>query len=122
MTHFVCPPNSESSQFSVSVSGIFSCRSNDISLRDGFSFRDAHYTVTQTGKPNYLVARVPVPSALNISSWRNLLQGYKDIIVCNFLEFGWPVGFLPDTLPICDRRTHRGALQFPDHVTAYLYN
>ena len=38
------------------------------------SYRDLHDLVAQTGEPNYLVARVPVPSALNISTWRELLQ------------------------------------------------
>ena len=51
--------------------------------------------MTKTGKPNYLVARVPVPSTMNISEWRKLLQGYDDSVVCDFLEFGWPVGFMP---------------------------
>ena len=64
-----------------------------------FSFRDVHCLVAQTGEPNYLVARVPVPSALNISAWRELLQGYEDSIVCEFLEFGWPVGFVSNILP-----------------------
>ena len=67
--------------------------------------------MVQTGESNYLVARVPVPSALNISAWRKLLQGYEDSIVCKFLEFGWPVGFVSSILPIFDLRTHRGALQ-----------
>ena len=76
--------------------------------------------MAKTGEPNYLVARVPVPSALNISAWRELLQAYEDSVVCDFLEFGWPVGFVPTVLPIFELRTHRGALQFPEQVTAYL--
>jgi len=44
--------------------------------------------VAQTGEPNYLVAKVPVPSTLNISTWRKLLQDYEDSVVCDFLEFG----------------------------------
>ena len=85
-----------------------------------YSYRDVHDFVAQTSEPNYLVARVPVPSTLNISTWRELLQAYEDSVVCEFLEFGWPVGFLPTVLPIFDLRTHRGALQFPEHVTEYV--
>ena len=33
-----------------------------------YSYQDVHDCVAQTGKPNYLVARVPVPSTLNIST------------------------------------------------------
>lgn len=76
--------------------------------------------MAQTGKPNYLVARVPVPSTLNISTWRELLQDYADRVVCEFLEFGWPVGFMPTTLPVFYLWTHRGALLFLEQVTAYL--
>ena len=71
--------------------------------------------MAQTGKPNYLVARVPVPSTLNISTWCELLQDYADRVVC---EFGWPVGFMPTTLPVFDLWTHRGALLFSEQVTA----
>ena len=56
--------------------------------------------MAKTGKPNYLVARVPVPSTLNISKWCELLQDYGDSVVCDFLEFGWPVGFMRSKLPL----------------------
>ena len=85
-----------------------------------YSYQDVHDFVAQTGKPNYSVARVPVPSTLNISTWRELLQDYEDSAVCDFLEFGWPVGFMSTTLPVFDLRTHRGALLFSEQVTAYL--
>ena len=57
---------------------------------------------------------------MNISIWCELLQDYEDSVVCDFLEFGWPVGFMPTNLPNFDIRTHRGALLFPEQVTAYL--
>ena len=60
-----------------------------------YSYHDVHDLVAKTGEPNYLVARVPVPSALTISAWHELLQAYEDSVVCDFLEFGWPVGFVP---------------------------
>lgn len=69
---------------------------------------------------NYLIARVPVPSALSIYNWRELLQDFEDSVVCDFLEFGWPVGFIPTNLPNFDLCTHRDALLFPEQVTAYL--
>ena len=73
-----------------------------------------------TGEPNYRVARIPVFSALNIAKWRELLPHYPDNVICDFLEFGWPIGYMSDTLPIFHLRTHRGALTFPDQVNAYL--
>ena len=82
--------------------------------------QDVRDFVTHTGEPHYLSARVLVPSALNIYKWRELLQDYEDSVVCHFLEFGWPVGFMPTNLPSLDLRTHRGTLLFPEQVTAYL--
>ena len=79
-----------------------------------------HRSVALTGEPNYRVARIPVFSALNIAKWRELLQHYPDNVICDFLEFGWPIGYMSDTLPIFDFRTHRGALTFPDQVNTYL--
>ena len=78
------------------------------------SFLDIHRTAALTGQPNYQTAQVPVFTTLNIAMWRELLSGYPDKIICEFLEFGWPIGYMSDTLPIFDLRTHWGALDFPD--------
>ena len=73
-----------------------------------------------TGQPNYRIAQMQVFSTLNIAIWRELLSSYPDQIICEFLEFGWPIGYMSDTLPIFDLQTHRGALDFSDQVNAYL--
>ena len=85
-----------------------------------FDFVEAHCVVAATGQPNYLTARIPVPSRLNIPAWRFFLRDYHDNIVCNFLEYGWPIGYVRDTVPIFSLRTHRGALDYPDSVSKYL--
>ena len=84
------------------------------------SFLDIHRVVAFTGQPNYRIARVPIFFTFNIAMWRELLSGYPDQSICKFLEFGWPIGYMSDTLPIFDLRTHRSALDFPDQVNAYL--
>ena len=53
--------------------------------------------------------------------WRTLLRDYHDNVICKFLEFGWPLGYLLPTLPVFDLRTHRGALNFPVAVADYLH-
>ena len=57
---------------------------------------------------------------LNIPVWRALLQDYEDSVICDFLEFGWPLGYTNQTLPVFDLRIHRGALNFPSAVQEYL--
>ena len=85
-----------------------------------FDFVEAHRVVISTGQPNYMTARVSVPSRLHIPSWRLFLHDYHDNIICDFLEFGWPIGYVRDTLPSFTFRTHRGALAYPDSVSQYL--
>lgn len=62
--------------------------------RDSFSsfFAKAHRVVRSSGQPNYLSIHLPVPSRLNVQMWHDLLQDYPDNIICDFLEFGWPLG------------------------------
>ena len=52
---------------------------------------DAHCAVFSYGQFNYTGLRIPVPSRLNIPVWRALLQDYEDSVICDFLEFGWPL-------------------------------
>ena len=70
-----------------SSSSLQSSFSQYFSLRAAcYSYRDVHDFVAQTGKPNYLVARVPVPSTLNNSTWRELLHDYENSVLCDFLR------------------------------------
>ena len=84
------------------------------------SFVDAHCAVFSSGQFNYTGLRIPIPSQLNIPVWHALLQDYEDSVICDFLEFGWPLGYTSQTLPVFDLRTHRGALNFPSAVQDYL--
>lgn len=61
-------------------------------------------------------------SALHIPVWRDLLRDYPDCLICDFLEYGWPISYTSATLPTFDLRTHRGALDLPGPVNSYLFN
>ena len=56
-------------------------------------FVNAHRVVLSSGQFNYTGLRLPVHPRLNIPVWRALLQGYEDRVICDFLEFGWPLGY-----------------------------
>ena len=80
-----------------------------------------HDSVYATADFNYCVCRLPVPSKLNIPLWRSLLVDYDDFIVCDYLDFGWPVGYVRDSLPVSSQqRNHQGALLYPEAVNNYL--
>jgi hypothetical protein len=83
-------------------------------------FVSFHAQVAATGRPNYQKARIPVPSKLNVQVWRTSLRDYPDKIICEFLTFGWPIGYAHATLPVFDLRNHQGALKFPDSINNYL--
>ena len=52
--------------------------------------------------------------------WRSSLLDYPDNIIFDFLEFSWPLGYCGEAVPVFALRNHRGALNFPAAVEAYL--
>ncbi|KAK3709028.1 hypothetical protein QZH41_004299 [Actinostola sp. cb2023] len=100
------------------------CISRD-SPRDATGFCDLvalHEAVSKYGIPNYKGARIPVSSSLQIAVWRNLLQDFPDVKLCDMLEFGFPVNYnyAANGFPVSDRRNHKGALAFDSDVSSYL--
>ena len=49
-----------------------------------------------------------------------MLVDYHDYIVCDYLEFGWPVGYVRDSLPVRHHRNHQGTVLFPEAIDTYL--
>ena len=52
-------------------------------------------TVSGSGRPNFQGCRVRIPASsnLNIDLWRRSLLTYEDKIICDLLEFGFPLDF-----------------------------
>ena len=49
-----------------------------------------HTIVKNTGKPNFLQARLPVTSQLNVHMWKDLLKDYWDQQLLQLLSFWVP--------------------------------
>ena len=65
--------------------------------------------------PNHLGARIPlVHTDLLMGEWRKHLIGYEDVEICQYLEFGFPLGVDsgPDTKLVSARRNHGSAYTF----------
>lgn len=80
-----------------------------------------HREVARYGNCNRFGARIPINDIWNLDLLQDLLQGYEDWEVVEWLRYGWPVNrsfHLPD--PIIDIRNHRGALDFPEHIDQYI--
>ena len=93
---------------------------NVVHCLDGFSPFTAHALVKATGKPNYMEARLPVPSQLNVDTWKSLLTDYWDQQLLQLLEFGFPLDFNRNCPLRCDNKNHSSAIQYPNDVEAYI--
>ena len=80
--------------------------------------------VYKSGRPNFRGCRIPLPgNKFNIPLWRELLYDYPDNIVCDFLEFGFPLDFDKSVdLRTDERRNHKGAREHPEFIDQYLRN
>ena len=59
-----------------------------------FSLQRSYYCTFKIFILSFLESlRLPVPSGLNIPEWRSRLSVYHDSSLCDFLEFGWPIGY-----------------------------
>ena len=79
--------------------------------------------VKKSGKYNFQECRIPVPGSgkFNMNLWREKLAGYKDKVICDYLEFGFPLDFNKTVeLDYSNRRNHKGARDFPEFIDSYL--
>ena len=81
---------------------------------------DIYNRVLATGTYNYRVARLPLPSGLNVESWKLYLQDYHDGEIVNFLEFGWPSNFQVGN-PLKSTLTNHGSgVNYNKHIDFYI--
>ena len=64
--------------------------------------------------------RIPVHTILNFPLCRIMLYDYSDHEIVEFLEFGWPVGYVKPDLLLTTVRNHRSALIFSEHTNDYI--
>ena len=75
------------------------------------------------GTPNYLGARIPLQhTTLKMDRWRYHLRGYEHVDICQFLEFGFPLGLQSDPEPVLQSslRNHGSAYQFYTWIDEFL--
>ena len=68
--------------------------------------------------------RIPLQTHLNIDYFKFMLFDYEDAILCEFLEFGFPIGYMgnvqqrsPNSFSFV--RNHNGAKEYPIHVQVF---
>lgn len=83
-------------------------------------FAKNYSKIKQENLPNFLGAKITVPSQLNLENWERMLEGYHDRDVCLFLRYGWPVGYEADVIPTSVKENHHSAQQHIGHVKNFI--
>ena len=81
---------------------------------------EAHQLLKNEKIPNYLGLRIPVASDINVDLWEQLLQGYWDTQLPQFLRYGLPLCIDENHSLVPEKINHHSALEFPEDVKAYL--
>lgn len=73
-------------------------------------FSTLYKSIKEYNLPNFLGARIPLKSGLNIDNWYKYLEDYHDPLLCEFLSFGWPLGYNKSVPPSTTTDNHPSAL------------
>ena len=77
--------------------------------------------IRQTGVPNYVQARIPIASGLNLEAWEQALSDYPDKFLIQYIKFGFPLSIMsPESLHITDVKNHASATNFPEQIQEYI--
>ena len=76
--------------------------------------------VRNTGLPNFLRAKIPLPHGLNLTNWIRYLPVYKDALLLQFLTYGFPANYQSPVRPVPTNKHHTSALTFPEDIDHYL--
>ena len=79
-----------------------------------------HFAVKAYGVPNFLGARIPIVSQLNVNEWEHELVDYWDQQLLQLIKFGFPLSFNRDCKLFTDKKNHSSAIEFPNDVQTYL--
>ena len=79
-----------------------------------------HILCSKSSYPNAFGACVPVPSKLNIPSWKSALDKYSDSVVADFLAFGWPINDRSSSVPTPSTSNNSSAVRYPDAINSFI--
>ena len=80
-----------------------------------------HSLVEQHKCPNFMGARIRVNHEFNCDLFDQLLDGYWDWQISQFMRYGFPMDFGGETSQLyVDRWAHPSAIDYEEHVITYL--
>lgn len=83
-------------------------------------FFDIYAKIKATARPNCFAAKIPLDSGLVIPAWRQELSDYHDKDFCDYLEFGWPLGYHSNVSPETTTSNHPSGKAHLDHVKGFI--
>ena len=81
---------------------------------------EIHELVRSTGRPNFMQARFPLESQLNVEAWEKYLHGYWDRQLLQLIRFGFPLDFNRSCPLTHEQGNHKSAMDFPNDINAYI--
>ena len=79
-----------------------------------------HNRVRASGLFNFKGLRLPVPTPLKVANFPMLLSGYWDYMLCDHIQFGFPINYIREELPLVPHAMHKSALDHPTSVGNYI--
>ena len=95
-------------------------RLNSSQWRDQPTYAMLYSAIRRSCLPNRLGPRLTIPSGLNLDRWDELLTDYHDAQLCEYLRYGWPVGYTAPHPPSTVTTNHTSATAHPDAVRAFI--
>lgn len=83
-------------------------------------FCELYMNIKAWNLPNFLGARIPLHTKLVLSAWNSYLLDYHDKLLCQYLTYGWPVGYLSDSPPQSVDSNHPSAERNLSHVENFI--
>lgn len=93
---------------------------SDRAAQQELDFAHLYSKVKSFNLPNYLGAQLQLNSGLNIEQWDLALVNYHDKTICQFIKFGWPVGYLKSNPPSQVKVNHPSANAHAAHVQKFI--
>ena len=84
-------------------------------------FIDLHKKVRESGTYNFAGARLELPhSKLNVVLFRHYLEDYGDREICQFLQFGFPLGLAEEVFLEPALKNHRSSYSFYSYIDKFI--
>lgn len=91
-----------------------------LAAQENVDFAHLYTTVKSFNLPNFLGARIQLNSGLNLEQWDEALLYYHDAELCQFLRYGWPVGYNKRSPPEQVNKNHPSALAHSHHIQKFI--